>query len=122
MNLTLNLTGLHPETARRVIGNIRHEDRAKHALGLIEQLRLKQLHDQMGAACHTDVGRQMIVVSPDQFQRFREAYGDLFWADPDSSKFVWRHHEDMRVKDTGTKIQSGYTGSGKLPLATKKPK
>lgn len=108
--LTHDLSRLHPDVARSVIRHLNHEDEARHALGVIEQIRLKQLHDQMEGNCHTNIGRQMLVVSADQWQRFRDAYGELFWADPDSARFVWKHHEDMRVKDTGTKIQSGYTG------------
>ena len=110
MKLSQDLTGLHPAVAQSVIRHLRHEDAARHALGLVEQVKLKQLHDQMEGHCHTDIGRQLVTVSADQYQRFRDAYGDLFWADPESARFVWRHHDDMRVKDTGTRIQSGYTG------------
>lgn len=110
MKLTQDLTGLHPAVAQSVIRHLQHEDRARHVLGQVDQIRLKKLHDQAAVTgMNTNIGPQQLVVAPDQYQRFRDAYGELFWADPDSSKFVWKHHEDMRVKDVGTRIQSGWT-------------
>ena len=116
MELTLNLSGLHPSTAQAVIKGLRHEDKAKHDLGVLEQIRLKKMMDRlMQPGVNTEVGRVSMVLSPAQRLAATRQYGDLCFADPDFAKFLLKHHPDFRVKDCGTKIQSGYTGAGARP-------
>jgi hypothetical protein len=113
MDLTVDLSRLHPAVAQGIIGHLQHEDRARHALGLVEQYRLKRLYDEMAVpGMNTRLGRTTMVRSRDQWIRFMQKYGQLCWADPEFSPFVLKHHPDMRVKDVGERIQSGYTGKG----------
>lgn len=113
MELTVDLSALHPAVAQSVIKGLRHEDKAIHDLGVFEQLRLKQLADAvMAPGVNTEIGRTLMVLSPGQAQAARRLYGELCFADPDFSKFLLKHHPEFRVKDVGTRIQSGYTGKG----------
>ena len=109
----MDLSRVAPEVRRGVIANLQHEDRARHALGLLEQRRLKQFHDQMAVPgrLNTGLGRQTMIISEDQRLRFMEKYGQMCWADPDFGKWVLKQelHADLRVKDVGTKIQVGWT-------------
>ena len=110
MELTVNLSGLHPDVARGVIKGLQHEDKAQHDLGVLEQLRLKKLLDAAAEpGFNTEIGRTLMVLSPEQAQAARRLYGDLCFADPDFSKFLLRQNPEFRVKDVGTKIQSGWT-------------
>ena len=114
MQFTINLSGVHPEVRNQVIRHVQHEDRARHTLGLIEQARLKKLHDAMAmpGLLNTEIGRQTMVLSRDQWGRFMQKYGEKCWADPDFAPWVLKksEHADLRVKDVGTKIQVGYGG------------
>lgn len=113
MQLSVNLTHLPIETRQSVAKSIRHEDRARHVLGVIEQLKLKKLADQIAVAgFNNDVGRNNMVISPGQYQAAQELYGERCWADPDFAKFILKNHPEFRVKDVGTRIQSGFTGKG----------
>jgi hypothetical protein len=112
MQLSVNLSHLPIETRRAVVKGIRHEDRARHVLGLVEQLKLKRLADQIvQPGFNNDVGRTAMIVSPGQYQAAQMIYGERCWADPEFSKFLLKHHPEFRVKDVGTRIQSGYTGT-----------
>lgn len=110
---TLDLTGLHPAVAQGVIRGMHFEDRARYAMGLIEQRRLKQLADKMATAggFNNDVGRMSMVTSEDQAMRIRRKYGQLCFLDPDFGKWLLTkpEGEDMKVKDVGTRIQTGWT-------------
>lgn len=118
MDFTVNLNRLEPAVAERVIRSLRHEDAARHALGVLEQRRLKQLHDSLAVAGGLNaLGgelRQNMVLSRDQWVRFMQVYGQKCWSDPEFAPWVLKQdqHADLRVKDTATKIQSGYTGRG----------
>jgi hypothetical protein len=110
MDFTTDLSRLEPAVRQRIIKKVRHEDRARHELGLVEQQRLAQLHQAVGRV-NTEVGRQAMVISPDQYVRFMQVYGPLCWADPEFGKWVLKQdqHADLKVKDVGTRIQSGWT-------------
>lgn len=114
MNWTMDLSGLAPASRRAVLAGLQHEDRARHALGVIEQAKLKKFHDAMAipGVLNNGMGRQVMIRSADQNERFKAKYGQLCWADPDFSKWVLKktEHADLRVKDVGEKIQVGYTG------------
>lgn len=113
MELTMSLKGLPPAVAQGIIKTIRREDAAQYALGVIEQRKLKKLYDQLAApGFNTDLGRQNMVMSPSQRQEAMRMYGQLCFADPDFAKFLLKHHEEFRVKDVGTRVQSGFTGLG----------
>lgn len=110
---TLDLTGLHPAVAQGVIRGLHFEDRARYAMGLIEQRRLKQLADKMAVAggFNNEVGRMSMVTSEDQAFRIRRKYGQLCFLDPDFGKWLLKkpEGEDMKVRDVRTKIQTGWT-------------
>lgn len=114
MEFTLDLRQLDPETRGKVIQRLAHEDAAQHDLGLVEQARLREFHQQMADArqLNTENFRQVMVLSPSQQHAFRRVYGQLCWADPDFAKWVAKQpqHADLVLPDVGTKVQSGYTG------------
>jgi hypothetical protein len=115
MNWTMDLSRVAPEVRRSVIFGLQHEDQARHALGLLEQRRLKQFHDQMAVPgqLNTELGRQTMTLSRDQWIRFMQKYGQRCWSDPDFAPWVRKQtaHADLRVKDVGLKVQVGYTGA-----------
>jgi hypothetical protein len=116
MDFTVDLSGLPPDVANGVIRKIRHDDRARFDLDLIEQQRTKRLMDQVVApGWNNNIGRQTMQISPGQWAAFMRVYGQHCWADPDFAPWVLKQeqHADFRVKDVGTKIQSGYNGKSK---------
>ena len=120
MELTINLSGLHPATARGVIKGLQHEDKARHDLGVLEQVRLKKFMDAVAQpGFNTEVGRTVMVLSPEQREAAYRIYGQMCFADPDFSKYLLKQNPEFRVKDVGTKIQSGYTGKGKSSVISK---
>ena len=113
MELSINLSGLHPAVAQKVIKGLHHEDKAQHDLEVLEQVRLKKLMDRVaGPGFNTNIGRQTMVMSRGQRLAATRIYGELCFADADFSKFLLKHHPEFRVADVGTRIQSGYTGKG----------
>jgi hypothetical protein len=111
----MDMSGLPPAVRERVIKNLAHEDAAQHALGQIEQVKMKRLMDQIvQPGCFNECGRQVFMISPDQHQRLMHKYGKLCFMDDDFVKWLLKRPvgEDMKVKDVGTRIQSGYTGRG----------
>lgn len=109
--MSVNLSKLPPATRQRVVRGLHFEDKAKHDLGVLEQLRLKRLMDQtVGPGFNTEIGRTSMVMSQAQRNAAMRTYGQMCFADPDFGKFLLKHHADFRVKDVGTRIQSGYTG------------
>lgn len=108
--LSLNLAQLHPDVRQSLIKGLVHEDRARHALGVIEQLRLKKMMDAAAQpGFNREIGRTSMVISTGQYQAAQQQYGELCFADPDFGKFLLKKHDDFRVKDVGTRIQSGWT-------------
>lgn len=124
VDISIGISQLDPLTQQRIISGLKDADRAKHALGLISQKRMIAAANRLAEArqLHTANNRQTLVVDQDQWVRFMIVYGQRCWADPDFAKWVMKQeiHKDMVVKDTGTKIQSGYTGRG--DTAPKPPK
>lgn len=113
MQFSVNLSHVEPEVRQRIVKGLRHEDKARHDLGVIEQLRLKQLHDQyVTPGFNKEIGRTSMIISPGQYQAAMNTYGQMCFADPDFGKFLLKHHAEFRVKDVGTRVQSGYTGKG----------
>ena len=116
MQFTTDLSQLPPEVRPSIIKKVRHEDRAKHDLGVVEQLQLKRLHDEVAVTGRdTNVGRQSMVISPGQYTAFMRVYGEKCWSDPEFGKWVLKQdqHADLRVKDVGTKVMSGWTPGAK---------
>lgn len=109
-DFTVDLKGLRPEVARRVIGTVRDEGAARHALGLVRQRRMKQLLDNAERVNGGEL-RQNMIVDETQWIAFMAVYGQRCWSDPDFRKWLQKQdaHRDLFVKDTGTRIQSGYT-------------
>lgn len=116
MDLTINLANLPLAVRQSVCRGLQYEDRARHALGQLEQLRMKRLLDQVAVAgFNTDIGRTTMCISEDQADRARRVYGQLCFADPDFGKWLLRQNPEFRVKDVGTRVQSGWTG--RMPKA-----
>lgn len=110
MQLTTDLSGLHPETRQQLIKRLAHEDAARYALGAVDQIRLKRYHDAVvKTGAFNEMGPVQMVISQDQYTRAMEKYGPLCFMDPDFVPFLLRKNDDMRVKQAGTRIQSGYT-------------
>lgn len=110
MHLTLDLTRLSPELRQSVVKSIHHEDRARYALGVLDQLRLKRLYDQAAEpGWNTDLGRTSMIVSAGQYQEAINQYGEKCWADPDFAPWLRKRDPVFRVRDVPTKVQSGWT-------------
>lgn len=112
MDFSVDLSGLHPEVAHRVIKQMQHEDRARFDLDRLEQLRLKKLHDAMvQPGWNNEIGPQVMCITPGQWAAFMHVYGQRCWADPDFRKWVLKQpeHQDFKVKEVGTRVQSGWT-------------
>lgn len=118
----MNLKSLPPAVAQSIIKTIRREDAAQYALGVIEQRKLKKLYDNLAVpGFNTDLGRQTMCLSRGQwYQALRD--NNACFQDPDFAKFLLKHHEEFRVKDVGTRIQSGFTGLGFTAPAGKPPR
>lgn len=116
MDFSVDLSQLPPEVANRVIRKIQHADRAQFELERIEQIRTKQWLDRVVVpGWNNQMGRQNMFIMPTQVDAIRRLHGPLCWADPDFAPWVLKQdqHADFRVRDVGTRIQSGYTGKVK---------
>lgn len=110
MQLTTDLSQLHPEIRHALIRKLRHEDRARYDLGAVEQVKLKRATDAaVKTGAFNDVGPMQMVISPDQYQRAMQTFGQHCFMDPDFVPWLLKRNEDMRVKQVGTRIQSGWT-------------
>ena len=113
MQLTSDLSQLDPNVRHALIRRLQHADKARFDLGLVEQRRLKQLHDRAGIGAYKEnLGPVEMVLSIDKYQRAMQRYGQHIFMDPDFAKWLLRKNDDMRVKPTATRIQVGYTGGG----------
>jgi len=111
MELTTDLSQLQPDVRHALIRKLQHEDKARFDLGLVEQSRMKRLHDELPQASYRDdVGPAQMILSQDQWQRAMQFYGTQCFQDPDFAKWLLRNNPDMRVKFVSQKIQVGYTG------------
>jgi len=117
MQFTTDLTGLRPEARNQFLRDVVHEDKARYALGALDQLRLKQRADAITAAGYKGDLRAQMVMSQDQWARAMNQYGERCWLDPDFVPWLLKNNEDMRVRDCGTKIMVGYTGAADLKSA-----
>jgi hypothetical protein len=110
MELTLNLSGLRPDVAQSLIKGLKHEDKAQHDLGVIEQVKLKQFMDTaMQPGANTNIGRACLVMSEGQRLAAMRLHGQRCFQDPDFSAWLAKNNPEFRVKDVGTKIVSGWT-------------
>ena len=120
MEMTVNLSGLHPAVQQSVIKGLHHEDKARHDLGVLEQLKLKRMWDKvMAPGVNNNIGRASSCMSEDQVLQAKRLYGELCFADPEFMPFLLKQHPEFRVRDCGTRIQSGYTGRGRAVSPTK---
>ena len=111
MDFTVNLGRLTPDVARKVRAGFEYEDVARYKLGVLEQLRLKRLHDslpQLGTALGGEL-RQRLVLSQDQWNRVLRRYGQKCMADPDFAPWLAKQNPDFTVPDRRTKIQTGWS-------------
>lgn len=113
IDFSVSLRGCSPELARAVRAEFEYDDVARYKLGLIEQARLKRLAEQRAEpGMNSDLGRQQMVLSRNQWLQAMRQFGQLCWADPEFAPWLLKKHEDFRVKDVGTRIQSGWNGKG----------
>lgn len=118
MILTSDLSGLSPAVRAALVRKLQHADRARYELGVVEQTKRKRFHDavvQPGA--FNEVGPAQMIMSQDQHQRAMQKYGQLCFMDADFVKWLLKNNEDMRVKQCGTRIQSGWTPNSGKPTA-----
>ena len=110
MQLTADLTGLTPAVRQQLIKKLAHEDKARHDLGVIEQRRMAQRYQNLPiGSFKAELGPAQMILSQDQWQRAMQKYGETCWQDPDFTPWLLKRNEDMRVRQTGTKIQVGWT-------------
>lgn len=110
MQLTTDLSGLRPEVRGALIRRLQRDDAARYAVGAADQLRLKNYHDAVvKAGAFNELGPVQMVISRDQYVRAMEKYGPLCFMDPNFVPWLLKRNEDMRVKQAGTRIQSGWT-------------
>lgn len=116
MQLTADLSGLNPETRQRVVRHLAHEDKARYDLGVIEQRRMAQMYQNLPVGSFkAELGPAQMILSQDQWMRAMQKYGERCWQDPDFTPWLLKKNEDMRVRQSATKIQVGWTA----PTATK---
>ena len=115
MQLTVDLSGMRPDARNGFVRSVRHEDRARYALGLLEQRRMKQQADEVAKAKYKGDMRVQMVMSEDQWKRVMNDYGQNCFMDPDFVPWLLKQQEnrDMRVKDPGSKIMTGWTPSSR---------
>ena len=115
MQLTADLSQLAPDVRSALVRKLAHEDKARYDLGVIEQRRLAQLYAKLPRGAFKDhIGPAQFVASHDQWHRAMIASDELkerVWQDPDFVPWLLKKNEDMRVRQTGTRIQVGYTGT-----------
>lgn len=113
MQLTVDLSGVRPEARHQFVKDVVHEDKAKYALGLIEQRRLAQRAEAIAKAKYQGEFRAQAVMSEDQWKRTMNDYGQLCMMDPDFMPWLLKREEgrDMRIADPGSKIMIGWTRS-----------
>jgi hypothetical protein len=110
MQLTADLSQLQPEVRNALIRKLSFEDKARHDLGVVEQVRMKRMYDQAGRGLFKDhLGPAQLIMSQDQHQRAMQKYGQFIFMDPDFVPWLLKHNPDMRVKQEGTRIQTGWT-------------
>ena len=111
MQLTADLSGLQPDVRQALIRKLQHEDKARFDVGVIEQRRMAQLYQAAPVGAFKEqLGPAQFVMSQDQWQRAMQRYGQNIFQDPDFIPWLQRNNPDMRVKQSATKIQIGYTG------------
>lgn len=109
MQLTCDLSGLARGTREQFLRDVVHEDKARYALGLVQQTKLKKLADAVTAAKFRSELRPQMVMSEDQWKRTMNDYGQHCFLDPDFVPWLLKRNEDMRIRDTASKIQVGWT-------------
>jgi hypothetical protein len=113
MQLTTDLSLLTPEVRNALVRKLQHADKARYDIGLVEQAQMKQFHDRAGIGSYKqEIGPAQMIMSRDQWQRAMQRYGEKIFMDEQFVPWLLKKNPDMRVKQVGTKIQSGYTGKG----------
>lgn len=116
MQLTCDLSGLHPQVRRRIIQTCEREDCAQQAIAWAEQSRLAKFYQDAAVVGTTKsgIGPMTGVIHVALKQLLAAHYGHAtVYQDPDFMKFILKKHEAFRVPEVGTRIQSGYTGGSR---------
>ena len=118
MQLTVDLSKVHPEVRQRIIQNCEREDLAQQAVAWAEQARMAQFYrDAMiPGAVKPGVGPLQSIMHVALKNLLAAHYGhETVWQDPDFMKFILKKHEEFRVPEVRTKISAGWT-PGMEPL------
>jgi hypothetical protein len=108
---TIDLTGLPLATREAIRTQLGNEDAAKMALAATRQAKIAQMYNQAVGPGTTKDGFGPLSMAVDPYWKayFRRKHGDQCWADPEWVEWIKRKEEAFRVRETGTRIQVGYT-------------
>lgn len=108
--LTHDLSALPPDVRERVVKNLQHEDQARWALARIEQAKMAKLYNEnVGPGTTKDgLGPLNMVLTQYFRNQLMHQHGQRCMADPDFRKWLRKNYEAVRVRETGTRVQSGW--------------
>lgn len=109
--ITHDLSRLDPDTRGRIIRKLQDKDAAQYDLARIEQAKVAKLYNEAAGPGTTKngFGPLNMVVTPYFRGYLRRLYGDSCFEDPDFVRWLNKEEEWFRVRETGTKIQVGFT-------------
>lgn len=112
MHFTADLTHLPLETRRRVVEKLGDQNAAQLALAKVRQAKIAKMYNDAVAPGTTvdGIGPVSLAIDPYFVSYFRIQYGNGIFNDPDFEKYLKKRGEEFRIRETGTRIQSGYTG------------
>lgn len=115
MHFTADLSQLPLSTRQRVIETLRNDDAAQIALAKVRQAKIAQMYrDAVGpGTTKQGIGPVALAIDPYFVSYFRRMYGDSIFQDENFVQYLKKRGEWFHVRETGTRIQSGYTGSQK---------
>ncbi len=109
---TTDISHLPRETREAIRRQLADEEAAKITLARVRQARIAQLYNQSVAPGTTKdgIGPVAMAVDPVLVSYFRNRFGAECFADSDFVKWLKKEDESFRVRETGTRIQVGYSG------------
>lgn len=109
--LTVDLTAFPLEVRERLRSQLADEESAKLALALTRQKKISELYNSnVGPGTTKDgFGPLSMVVDPFLVSYFRRRFGDRCFSDPEFEEWLKKEDPTFRVRETGTRLQFGYT-------------
>lgn len=116
MTFTADISQLPLDVRRRIVAKIGDENAAQLELAKVRQAKIAQLYrSAVGPGTTKDgFGPVSMAIDPYLASLFRRMYGDDILSDPEFIAYLKRNGEWFHVPETGTRIQSGYTGPSKV--------